>query len=128
MSPSPTVTPSNSDESTKDHHVIRTKRHVRLRACTSKRRRIDRCEEEDSRNEATRRRRGEKLRGGDRVRELVMSWPDAFLLLETETKDPPVSLQEKEKRNKNEGNECGGLRVASLRYGVFADRGGRAIY
>jgi len=57
-----------------------------------------------------------------------MSWPDVFLLLETETKDPRASLQEKEKRNKNEGNECGGLRVASLCYGVFADRGGRAVY
>lgn len=59
------------------------------------------------------------------MRELAMSWPDAFLLLETETKDPPAGLQEKEKTNKNEGNECGGLRVASLRCGVFADRGGR---
>lgn len=62
------------------------------------------------------------------MRELAMSWPDAFLLLETETKDPPAGLQEKEKTNKNEGNECGGLRVASPRCGVFADRGGRAIY
>lgn len=44
------------------------------------------------------------------------------------TKDPPAGLQEKEKVNKNEGNERGGLRVASLRCGVFSDRGGRAIY
>lgn len=55
-----------------------------------------------------------------------MSWLRAFLLLET--KDPLAGLQEKEKANKNEGNERGGLRVASFCYGVFADRGGRAIY
>ncbi|KYN05642.1 hypothetical protein ALC62_03435 [Cyphomyrmex costatus] len=53
-----------------------------------------------------------KKKKQQKVRELAMSWPDAFLLLETETKDPPASLQEKEKWNKNEGNECGGLRVA----------------
>lgn len=45
-----------------------------------------------------------------------------------ETKDPPAGLQEKEKANKNVGNERGGLRVASLCCDVFADRGGRAIY
>lgn len=45
-----------------------------------------------------------------------------------ETKDLPAGLQEKEKANKNEGNERGGLRVASLCCGVFTDRGGRAIY
>lgn len=56
-----------------------------------------------------------------------MSWSHAFLLLETETKDPPAGLQGKEKANKNEGNERGGLRVASLRCGVF-DRGGQAVY
>lgn len=61
------------------------------------------------------------------MRELAVSWPDAFLL-ETETKNPPADSQEKEKANKNEGNERGGLRVASLRCDVFADRGGRAIY
>jgi len=61
------------------------------------------------------------------VRKLAMSWPDAFLLLEIETKDPPADVQEKEK-NKNKENECGSLRVASLRCDVFADRGGRAIY
>lgn len=37
-------------------------------------------------------------------------------------------MQEKEKANKNEENERGGLRVASLRCGVFAARGGRAMY
>lgn len=60
-----------------------------------------------------------------------MSWPPHAFLLETETKrrrDPPAGLQEKEKANKNEGNERGGLRVASLCHDVFADRGGRAIY
>lgn len=45
-----------------------------------------------------------------------------------ETKDPPAGPREKERTNKNEGNERGGLRVASFRRGVFAARGGRAIY
>lgn len=45
-----------------------------------------------------------------------------------ETKDSPAGMLEKEKVNKNEGNERGGLRVASFCCGVFANRGGRAVY